>query len=283
MLIHKVCVILLLNMVFLKGIASKSTDEKKSEVNFTNPEEDEIYFEGDIILSSRSLRNGIIGDTYRWDKGIIPYQISDNYSTNRKEMILRAFATFHKYTCIKFIPRKLDHKYYVNIVDEEDTCSSHVGRVTYVHNKIILGETCFKHFGNILHELMHTIGFWHEHCRFDRDKFVDIFIENVMAGFEHNFGKRLSIDFNQPYDYASIMHYSRKMHSKNGKKTIEPKDKSFLAHMGQRKGLSKIDITKINLMYNCPEKTDAIVNLKRRLYVARKNEYKNYLPDDSEN
>ena len=55
--------------------------------------------------------------------------------------------------------------------------------------------------------------------------------------------------YRSPYDYGSIMHYSRKAFSKNGKETIVPEDSN--AHIGQRRALSAIDITEINQFYGC--------------------------------
>lgn len=53
-----------------------------------------------------------------------------------------------------------------------------------------------------------------------------------------------------PYDYGSIMHYSKYAgNNRPGVKTIEPTDPS--ADVGQRKGPSKYDIQQARLMYNC--------------------------------
>ena len=127
-------------------------------------------------------------------------------------------------------------------------------------------------------------GFWHEHQRYDRDNFVKINFENIKEGAEDNFRKReekYSETFEKdviskiPYDYCSLMHYGKyaaaykinlakamSCHfnhqtcyfSDVAEPTIEPlKSMKELEckNIGQLEGLSKLDIEKINLVYNC--------------------------------
>lgn len=73
-----------------------------------------------------------------------------------------------------------------------------------------------------MHEMMHALGFRHEHVRHDRDDYIIIFWGNIRPGRESNFQKR-SNDFSVgPYDYDSIMHYERKAFSVNSMETIRP-------------------------------------------------------------
>ena len=44
-----------------------------------------------------------------------------------------------------------------------------------------LGSGC-KNRGHVTHELMHALGFFHEHTRPDRDKFVKILWHNIKSG-----------------------------------------------------------------------------------------------------
>ena len=69
-----------------------------------------------------------------------------------------------------------------------------------------------------VHELVHTLGFVHEHTRPDRDDFISVNTDNIEPGKEKNFEKRLegtsdlfekgSVDSrNTPYDVLSLLHY----------------------------------------------------------------------------
>ena len=51
------------------------------------------------------------------------------------------------------------------------------------------------------------------------------------------------------FDYDSIMHFGMYVLSKNGQPTLVPKKPGVT--IGQRKGLSNMDIYKINQIYEC--------------------------------
>ena len=53
---------------------------------------------------------------------------------------------------------------------------------------VSLGAGCVQH-GVVLHELLHTLGLWHEQSRLDRDQYVRILWENIRTGKEDNFAK----------------------------------------------------------------------------------------------
>ena len=77
----------------------------------------------------------------------------------------------------------------------------------------------------VTHEL-HMLGFVHEHMRPDRNDFITIHKENIVAGMEKNFERRnySRADFfsegdvdhmNTLYDVSSLLHYGPQQFSKN--------------------------------------------------------------------
>lgn len=59
-------------------------------------------------------------------------------------------------------------------------CQSYIGKKGG-KQLLSLGEGC-KNRGHVTHELVHALGFFHEHTRPDRDKFVRILWENIKSG-----------------------------------------------------------------------------------------------------
>lgn len=76
------------------------------------------------------------------------------------------------------------------------------------------GDWYCRTLGVILHELGHTIGFWHEHTRPDRDDYVYVNMDNVLPSERDQFrkyGRSTYFETGVPYDYQSIMHYPKKV------------------------------------------------------------------------
>ncbi|WP_218012154.1 M12 family metallopeptidase [Bacillus thuringiensis] len=178
----------------------------------------------------------------RWPNKIVYYLIDPDLPN--KERIHLAIQHWQSKTSMKFIERTTETNYVYFV--SGNGCSSRIGMVGGKQN-IRLAENCF--WGNVVHEIAHAIGFWHEQSREDRDDYVTIHLENVKSGEEHNFEKHI-IDAKDVglYDYGSIMHYGKYAFSKNGKPTIEPKDPT--AEIGQRESLSDKDIQTINVIYS---------------------------------
>ncbi|XP_051896996.1 astacin-like metalloendopeptidase isoform X2 [Pristis pectinata] len=182
-----------------------------------------FLIEGDIIKPL--WRNAVTSKTQTWQKspdGVvrIPYEISLQYDEQTREAISRGFKDFEKFTCIRFVPHT-DERDFISIQPIHG-CSASVGRVGGMQ-LISLQQHCLKKGkGVVEHEIMHSLGFWHEHARSDRDKYIKIEWKNVWPGYEHNFLKKNTNNLKSKYDYGSILHYSRSAFSKNGQPTLTP-------------------------------------------------------------
>lgn len=48
---------------------------------------------------------------------------------------------------------------------------------------VSLAPACLrKGHGIVLHELMHVLGFWHEHARADRDRYIKVNWNEILPG-----------------------------------------------------------------------------------------------------
>ena len=118
----------------------------------------------------------------------------------------------------------------------------------------ISGYGCMR-LGTVIHEMLHAAGFWHEQSRPDRNENVRIHWQNILSGYDDNFARYSRAEvttLSLPYDTGSVMHYESTAFTKNGKPTIQ----SLKAYkkLGQRDGLSQLDIQKLNKLYSCGDK-----------------------------
>ncbi|XP_053617150.1 hatching enzyme 1.2-like [Plodia interpunctella] len=222
-----------------------------NETSLMNPEEMGEYAEGDILIPRTQTRNGIRSESMRWPEGIIPYTIEGYFSSDQRSLIMQAMDDYHRMTCLHFVPRRSQSDYIV-LQSKNTGCWSSVGRIGGRQEVNLQSPGCLTKKGTVLHELLHAIGFMHEQSRPERDDYVSVWYNNVKPGSENNFKKadrQNTIDYGVTYDYNSVMHYSEYAFSKNRQKTIEPKVGGY--KLGQREGLSRGDIKKVNAMYNC--------------------------------
>nr|GBO37806.1 Astacin-like metalloprotease toxin 1 [Araneus ventricosus] len=119
--------------------------------------------------------------------------------------------------------------------------------------KVSLGNGC--HFlGVVVHELLHALGFQHEHSRHDRDDYLIIHWENIDS---RNYGAFMKLKPNEArpltaFDYNSIMLYGEKSFAKQyGLKSMSAKDGRFLEEAYYKPGMSAIDVQRLKMLYQC--------------------------------
>ncbi|XP_069036958.1 hatching enzyme 1.2-like [Lepisosteus oculatus] len=178
----------------------------------------------------------------------IPYVIDPVFSVPQRVQINQALSAISTVTCIVFTPRSRERDY-LNF-RSLDGCWSSLGR-TGGQQDISLSRTGCVQKNIISHEMMHALGFIHEHNRGDRDRYIKVLWDNITPGFESDFVKRVTNNLGTPYDYDSILHYKSGFFAKHsGLKTLVPIPDSN-RKIGQSSWLTKTDILKINRLYEC--------------------------------
>jgi hypothetical protein len=202
-----------------------------------------------MLLESSTLETkgaGIKGEQYRWKGRVIPYAIDP--AVPNPQRILAAIEHWNTKTSIRFVKRT-DHKDWLRFKADPRGCASMVGRQGGMQD-VILMDNCTT--GNIIHELGHAVGLWHEQCRVDRDKWVKINTDNAKPGTQHNFEQQIvkTLDINS-YDYGSIMHYPANAFAvtPNSQTIVPIKPLPAGVVMGQREALSAGDIAAVEALY----------------------------------
>lgn len=181
-----------------------------------------------------------------WDDREIPYGIARTLPDPGR--VEDAIKYLQKVSNLTFVPLT-DQADGIVFEPGADVCLSALGK-TGGRQPIRLANNCGR--TEILHELMHALGFVHEHSRPDRDQYVEVIWNNIEDKYRDQFRVVPAVmedpSRGTPFDFSSIMLYPSTLFGKTrGLVTLQSRDGRPLEPM--RDALSPSDIRRLKEVY----------------------------------
>lgn len=217
--------------------------------------------EGDMAIAFGDVVMGKVTSEAKLEKGITPAQRSKLWESNEIPFsidkgvtdtapIVEALKIYHEETSIRFVPYA-GQKDSIVFVPSGEICASYLGRVGGAQ-PIFLSSQCGTN--EVMHEIMHALGFVHEHSRPDRDQHVEVLWPNIDPKFWPQF---YVVPDEQVHEYVgsvfsfdpeSIMLYDSTAFAKSpGGQTLRSRGVSELKP--SRRTLSRTDRERLFYLY----------------------------------
>ncbi len=209
---------------------------------------------GDVLIghptSSQFPERGFIPmpKFQEWKGKEIPYSVHQDLPD--PERVVKVIEYFNANTPIKFVPLKEQADSIVFAPTNIPLCLSYVGRIGG-HQPIFLDDRCGER--EITHEVMHALGFVHEHSRPDRDQFVRVNWQNIEQDKQSQYEivpETLAEPMKgRPFDYNSVMIYNDTDFGRvRGDITLESLDRDRKIAPVEN-GLSPEDLERLRIKY----------------------------------
>jgi hypothetical protein len=210
----------------------------------------EIARTRDELVRAGGPRYGVFvdGSSYRWTAGVVPFVIDANFTAAQQTVIRNAMNHVAGKAAGVTFRQRTNESSFIQFVRHDSVCNSPAGRQGG-GQAINLTTGCAGTMGVVAHEVLHSLGIWHEQSRCDRDSFITIDLNPVLSKNHHNFDKKCwGATHVFGYNEGSIMHYGTHAFSDNGQQVIRSK-RGLDGLMGQRDSVMQSDISTINHIY----------------------------------
>ena len=202
---------------------------------------------------------------YYWPDGTVPYVFNANFPSSYRTTALSAMNTISASVPVIFRPATSSDTDYIEFFYSSRN-RSYIGRKGGPQ----LIELVNNQKGIMMHEILHSLGVFHEQSRVDRDSYITINWSNIRPDNEHNFSKYTDLypsgsDLGS-FDFSSIMLYSSYITDTSF--VFDPtipvmtKADGVTTFVGQRSYLSVGDINGLLSFYDIPPR-----NLTRTVNV----------------
>lgn len=202
---------------------------------------------------------------------VVPYAFHPNVSDVNQDRVRAALAIVQSVCAVVFVPRGGQDDF-IAFYDTtpgngcagtaSDPCSVNSSPVGHQGGEQTIRIANWDYQYIIVHEVLHSLGYYHEQQRADRDQYILVQTANIIASAIDNFDVTPARFFG-PYDFDSVMHYSRcafSVCSQCTAATVEcqtirarPGFESFEPLIGQRTRLSRLDTHGLRSLYPRPE------------------------------
>ncbi|GIY79540.1 zinc metalloproteinase nas-36 [Caerostris darwini] len=229
-----------------------------TQIGNTKTENGQLLFEGDIVEDSpeqdpQNAMKALPNKGALWTERIIPYEFYHNVNKSTGNTIRSAMNEWEKKTCLKFVPRT-NQKQFLRFRTDGGGCFTYVGKKYMEGQDVNLGPGC-EHLQITMHEIGHSLGFFHEHSRRDRNGVIKILWHNIERGMASQFRPGNDNPRDVPYDVTSVMHYSpmsfsSRLFEKNTMVTLDPRLQTLV---GSSRGITFRDAKLANMIYTCDD------------------------------
>ncbi|KAJ8712759.1 hypothetical protein PYW08_008063 [Mythimna loreyi] len=264
-----------------EGKPSEEGEEKPSkkgegnEIEQDEKNSDEAPYEGKREISERKPA------TFHWPSGMVPYKIQyEHFDAIITDRIRAAMHTIMRSSCVVFEEKsdrkrvKNDSSPWLSIENPEGVreCSHTTLREEGPRSYkaiLIVGYDCMQS-RDILHGLLHALGFEDEVTHPQRDLYIRVVWPNIQPKYRSLFYLKRKEPSQKmvEYDSMSVMHFHDRAYTINGGATILPQIPGLM--IAPSDTLTQLDVMKLRLVFGHECNKRKVANLLRTCQKALK-------------